>query len=368
MATITKPYASLSMAEIADLIMASGDAVTFMVEGEMGSGKSSILWDLAKRAPDHVPCYVECACKDVGDVAVPKIKTLDNVVIGDLVTEGEVTRFVPNEEFGLHLGKKLILMWDELGKAPGAVVNAVSRIINEGVLGIYKLPEGSRQFATTNLAVEGVGDKLQAHIRNRMCMVKMRKPTAMEWVENYALLAGINRVIIGFAMEYPQAFESFENVEDPNSNHYIFHPKAQRRSFVSPRSLAKASHILNTTEHLDDSVRVHALMGMVGEAAAMDILTLVKLDDDLPTWEQVMRDPEGCKVPKSAAAACMMIQKACQRIEADTFSLWMTYMDRMSMETQALFARTIMRGEKRSMAITIRAFAEWSANNQFMFG
>ena len=81
-----------------------------------------------------------------------------------------------------------------------------------------------------------------------------------------------------------------------------------------------------------------------------------------------MRDPEGCKVPKSAAAACMMIQKACQRIEADTFSLWMTYMDRMSMETQALFARTIMRGEKRSMAITIRAFAEWSANNQFMFG
>ena len=142
---------------------------------------------------------------DVGDVAVPKVVTLDNVVLGDLVTKGEVTRFVPNESFGLHLGKPLLIMWDELGKAPTPTINAISRFINEGKLGQYTLPEGSRQFATTNLSVEGVGDRLLPHIRDRMCRVRMRKARGVEWVENYAIPAGLDPIVIGFAMEYPQA-------------------------------------------------------------------------------------------------------------------------------------------------------------------
>lgn len=367
MATITKPYASLSMSQISDLIMASGDSVTFMVEGEMGSGKSSILWDLAKRMTDHVACYVECACMDVGDVAVPKIKTLDNVVIGELVTEGEVTRFVPNEAFGLHLGKKLIIMWDELGKSTNSVINAVSRIINEGVLGMFKLPSGSIQFATTNLAVEGVGDKLQAHIRNRMCMVKMRKPTHMEWVENYALPSGLNPVIVAFAMEYPQVFESFEQVEDPNSNPYIFHPKQPRRSFVSPRSLAKASHLLTTTQHMAYDVRVHALMGMVGEAAAMDIMVIDKLNDDIPAYERVVADPDGASVPKSGVSSCLMVAKISMRVSKEEFDACFTYVKRLPKEVQALFARTVMRTDKREFAVTNKLFVDWAATNMYLF-
>ena len=367
MAAIQKAYASLSFNQTLELIKAIGDKVTVLVEGEMGSGKSSLHAALAKEFPDHLGCYVEVACMDVGDVAVPKVVTLDNVVLGDLVTKGEVTRFVPNESFGLHLGKPLLIMWDELGKAPTPTINAISRFINEGKLGQYTLPEGSRQFATTNLSVEGVGDRLLPHIRDRMCRVRMRKARGVEWVENYAIPAGLDPIVIGFAMEYPQAFESFEDVEDPNSNPYIFHPKQPRLNFVTLRSLTKASHVLQATEHLSDDVRIHALMGLIGEAAAMNIMTLNRLNEDIPSYERVLADPEKCALPKSGVSSVMMVAKMAMRVEDDTLSKVMTYVNRLPKETQALFARTLTRSPKRAIAGTNRAYIEWASKNMYLF-
>ena len=189
----------------------------------------------------------------------------------------------------------------------------------------------------------------------------------MEWVEDYGIRAGVHLVILGAAIEFPAMFESFENVEDPNSNHYIFHPKQPRTSFVTPRSLEKASDILKATEHLSDDVRIHALMGVVGEAAAMDILTLVKLNDDLPTWEAVIKNPTGAKLPKGAAASCMMVAKAVQRVERETFDDWMVYVQRLGKEVQALFARSVMRSQKVGIATTHREFSKWAAANSFLF-
>jgi hypothetical protein len=162
-------------------------------------------------------------------------------------------------------------------------------------------------------------------------------------------------------------FESFENVEDPNMNHYIFHPKSPRTAFVTPRSLEKASDILKSTEHLPDDVRIHALMGVVGEAAAMDILTLVKLNDALPTWEAVIKNPEDAKLPKGAAAYCMMTAKAVQRVERETFNAWMTYVERLPKEVQALWARSVMRSAKVGIATTHKGFTKWAAENSFLF-
>jgi hypothetical protein len=217
------------------------------------------------------------------------------------------------------------------------------------------------------MALEGLGDNIPAHARNRLCQMKIRKPSAMQWVEGYALNAGVHPVILGAAIESPAMFESFEHVEDPNSNHYIFHPKQPRPAFVTPRSLEKASDILKATENLPDDVRVHALMGTVGEAAAMDILTLVKLNDTLPTWEAVIKNPEDTKLPKGAAASCMMCAKAVQRVERDTFDAWMTYVQRMGKEVQALFARSVMRSAKVSIATTHKGFTKWAADNSFLF-
>lgn len=358
MSNVTKSYNSISLADAASLVSAVGGRVTCLFSGEMGIGKSSMLNTLREQHPDHHTIYLEAQTLDVGDIQMPKFKNVDG---------HDVVAFVPNEALGIHSTKPVILMIDELGKASKAVMNALLRIMLERKLGALSLPEGSMVFATTNLGVEGLGDNIPAHARNRLCQMRIRKPTAMEWIEEYAIKAGIHPVVIGAALEFPAMFESFEAVEDPNSNHYIFHPKQPRTAFVTPRSLEKASDILKATDALSDDVRIHALMGVVGEAAAMDILTLVKLDDALPRWEQVVIDPENAKLPKGGAASCMLIAKACQRIDKDTFDKWMTYAERMSKEAQALFARTVMRGDKRNLACTNKRFTVWATSNMYMF-
>lgn len=354
MSKINKNYSSVSLSDAANVIASIGDKVTCLFTGEMGIGKSSMLGVLKERFPDYKPVYLEAQLLDLGDLQMPRFN-------------GDVVSFVPNEALGVHEDRPIILMLDELGKASKSVLNALLRIMLERKIGDKSLPEGSLVFATTNMALEGLGDNIPAHARNRLCQMRIRKPTAMEWVENYGINAGVHPTILGTAIEFPQMFESFENVEDPNSNHYIFHPKSPRTAFVTPRSLEKASDILKATENLPDDVRIHALMGVVGEAAAMDVLTLVKLNDTLPTWEAVIKNPEDTKLPKGAAACCMMVAKAVQRVERDTFDAWMTYVQRMGKEVQALWARSVMRSAKVGMATTHRGFTEWAADNSFLF-
>lgn len=356
---VQKSYASVSLREATDLVKSVGDTVTFLFSGEMGIGKSSILSTLKRELGDaYHYCYFDIPTKDVGDFTVPNVHSLDGTL---------VTSFIPNEEFGFHFNKPVVLMLDEIGKAPRAVLNACLRLILERKLGNNALPEGSLVFATTNLSVEGLGDNIPPHARNRLTQVKIRKPTSMEWIEEYAIPRALNPVIVGTVMEFPQMFESFESIDDPANNNYIFHPKSPRTAFVTPRSLEKASCILTQTKGLSDDVRVHALFGTVGEAAAMDIMTMHRLDEELPAWEKILKDPEGANVPKSAAAACMLVAKACMRVERENFADWMKYANRMTKEAQALFARSIMRGEKRAIAATNRDFVEWASKNSFLF-
>ena len=62
-----------SIDECAESILATGNKVTTLVQGHMGTGKSSILKMLAKELPEHVPCYFDCTTKDLGDLMLPKI-------------------------------------------------------------------------------------------------------------------------------------------------------------------------------------------------------------------------------------------------------------------------------------------------------
>ena len=356
-------YNTITLKQTADLIAAVGDVQTVLVQGEMGIGKSSIL-SILKSKPefkDHFFCYVDITTKDVGDFIVPKIKTLDGV---------DVCSFIPNEEFGFHFtDRPVVMMLDELGKAKGGVMNACLRLMHERQLGVYGLAQGSIVFGTTNLAIEGIGDNVPPHARNRITVVRAAKPTADEWIEQFAIPNGINPVIIGTVKEFPDMFATFEDYERPEQNTYIYDPRTVRSAFVTPRSMTKAAHIYERTRILGDDVMCHALAGTIGEKAMHNILTMDKLDNQLPAWDEVTNSPETATVPTSAAASCMLVSKAVQRIDPANINAWMTYMNRMSKESQGLFARSVMSDlcPKRLVAARNTEFAKWAAANNFLF-
>ena len=352
---------ALGHEQLTNLIAAVAHETTVLVQGEMGTGKSSLLTSLAASNPDHVSCYFDCTTKDLGDITIPMLKDLDGQ---------DYVRFATNEELGLHLhNTPIVLMIDEYGKANPAVKNALLRLMQERQVGSYKLHPDSLIFATTNLGAEGIGDILPPHARNRIMVVTSRKPTHVEWIE-WGINNGLDFSLLGWVRDNPQLFQSFTDITDPEENPYIFHPRAVgRTAFVTPRSLHKASNLLKARSKLDDHTIIAGLIGTIGERAAMDLMSFVKLADDLPTLASIKTNPENAKVPEGAAAQCMIVFRTLTVIERDWVPAWMIYLDRLPKAAQGMFANGVRaKGySKQGMMMTNKEFTAWARRNAHLF-
>jgi MoxR-like ATPase len=309
--------------------------------------------------PNHTLCYFDCTTKDLGDITIPQLQTID---------EQGYVRYVTNEELGLHLNKDIVLMVDEYGKANPAVKNAMLRLLLERKMGGYTLSDKSVVFATTNLGAEGVGDLLPPHARNRLTVITSRKPTNMEWIE-WGINNGVDHTLLGWCKDNPQLFHSFEDVKDPEQNPYIFHPKAPRTAFVTPRSLEAASDWLKVRDGMDDQTLTAMLMGTIGDRAAMDLMAFVKLSDQLPSLDSIKKDPMQAKVPESDAAVCMVVYRTLAVIEREWVDQWMDYMNRLDKEAQGLFANGVRNPKynKQALVMTNKKFTAWAMANNYMF-
>ena len=351
---------ALSLDQIATAIKTGGNKRTILIQGHMGTGKSSLLNALAAELPDHIPCYFDCTTKDLGDITIPNIAKMDDGT-------GYVT-YLTNEELGAHNHKPVLIDVDEYGKANPAVKNALLRLLLERKIGSYTLHPDSIIFATTNLGAEGVGDLLPPHARNRMTVITARKPNNIEWIE-WGINNGIDHTLLGWAKDNPQLFASFEDVKDPEENPYIYHPRDQRAAFVTPRSLEAASDWLKSREAYDDQTLTSLLMGTIGDRGAMDLMAFVKLADQLPSLESIKQEPNNAKVPDSAAAVCMVIYRALATIDKDWINAWMDYMQRLDKEAQGMFANGVRapKYSKQSMVMTNKKFTDWAMANNYMF-
>jgi hypothetical protein len=350
---------ALGLDQIATSILNGGDKRTILVQGHMGTGKSSLLTTLSRDLPKHTPCYFDCTTKDLGDITIPKMNQLDNA---------DYVSYATNEELGAHHKNPIILMIDEYGKANPAVKNALLRVMLERKNGGSELHPDSLVFATTNLGAEGVGDLLPPHARNRITVITARKPDNMEWIE-WGINNGVDHTLLGWCKDNPHLFYGFEDVKDPDDNPYIYHPKQQRTAFVTPRSLEAASDWLRKREHFDDQTLTGLLMGTIGERGAMDLMAFVKLSDQLPSLQSIKDEPKTAKVPDSAAAVCMVVYRSLSTIGADWVDSWMDYMVRLDKEAQGMFANgcSAEKYAHRKIVMTNKKFTQWAMDNNYMF-
>ena len=350
---------ALGLDQIATSILNGGDKRTVLVQGHMGTGKSSLLTTLSRDLPKHTPCYFDCTTKDLGDITIPKMNQLD---------DADYVSYATNEELGAHHKNPIILMIDEYGKANPAVKNALLRVMLERKIGGYELHPDSLVFATTNLGAEGVGDLLPPHARNRITVITARKPDNMEWIE-WGINNGVDHTLLGWCKDNPHLFHGFEDVKDPDDNPYIYHPKQQRTAFVTPRSLEAASDWLKTREHFDDQTLTGLLMGTIGERGAMDLMAFVKLSDQLPSLQSIKDEPNTAKVPDSAAAVCMVVYRTLSTIGGDWIDSWMDYMVRLDKEAQGMFANgcSAEKYAHRKVVMTNKKFTQWAMDNNYMF-
>ena len=343
----------ITLKQAANLILSSPET-RFMLEGEPGIGKSSILKTLGEKLPTHEIAYIDVPNMDLGDIAMPVIDH-----------ENQITKYYPNARFKVHTGKPIITMLDEFSKGAPPVINMLHPLLEKANprLGDIPVNPESIVFLTGNMSSDGVGDNLKAHTRNRIVSVQISKPTADEWIE-WGINNDIAPEMLAWAKQYSHAFASYMD-GGQESNPYIYNPRKQQKAYFSPRSGETASNIVKRRHLLDADTVIAALTGAVGEAASRDIQAYIEFADQLPTRESVLKDPKNAPVPTSAGACGVIVFGALAWVDKDTITPFMQYLERFSSEWQAVFAINIAKmPAKQSVAFGCKAFTDWVAKNQ----
>lgn len=349
---------ALSINQVLSLILSNPED-TVLVQGEMGSAKSALLPMLGEKLPNHRQIYLDCNNMGVEDMFVPNFKTID--------AQGVVS-MVPNELLGLHLQQPVILMIDEYGKGGEGLKNGLTRIMNEHEVNGYKLHKDSCVFATTNLGVEGLGDLIKAHQRNRVTVVQMRKATPEEYI-TYGVNVNLNPSVLGWVREFPNCLASCVDNANPEENPYAYHPRSTRKAFVTQRSLSRASRWVDRADMLDEQTLTAALIGTIGERAALDMAAFIQLAAELPKLAQIKDDPHTAKVPQNSSAVCMVAFRLLGALERDWVDQCIDYVERLPKEAQFLFFNTAREKEYKHRDSILRnaKYGRWALKNNSAF-
>jgi preprotein translocase subunit Sss1 len=367
----------LSAQQVLNLIATVGHKRTVIVEGENGIGKTALFHQL-KRMPqfaNHIAVDpIDCTQLSDGSVWMP-----------DLDRENGVSRELPNERFGvskfnqrgINGGKPIMVFLDEIAKSPQFIKNVLAPIVYEQRVGNYHFVEGSVVFCATNLAVEGLGDSIQAHLRNRLVFVKMRKPTADEWVK-WATDNGINPMVIAFVSNEPRVMQSFMDYEKggmfegkdlSKDNGFIFNPKSMQLAYATPRSLVAASDILNTgLGVLDDDTLEAALVGTVGATTAQALSSFIRFGREICEYARVIKSPDTAPLSDNPTAQLIQVfqfvTRVADRTEAEAI---VKYVWRMRAEMQSIFCNTVATSQRVAMFATINEFGRMLAEHKIFF-
>ena len=343
----------VTLAQAAKLIT-TNPKVRFMLRGEPGIGKSSLLKAIGDQTGYEI-AYIDVPNMDLGDIAMPVIDH-----------DTRTTKYYPNARFGVHEGKPVVIMLDEYTKGAEPVKNMLHPMFEKANprLGDISLNKDCIVFLTGNLASDGVGDNLKAHSRNRVVEVNVSKPTAEEWITWATNKGTIAPEVIAWVNQYPHVMASYTDPAQAD-NPYIYNPKKTFGSFVSPRSLETASNIVSTRADNDHDSVIAALTGAVGESASRDLQAYIEYADQMPTWDNVVKNPKTAEVPTSPGACAVVVFGGVTRVDKESFTPFMEYLERMSPEWQAVFAINVARTpSKQSLAFGNKKFAEWLAANQ----
>jgi len=344
---------TVTLKQAASVILATPQN-RYLLQGEPGIGKSSLLKTLSQSLPGHEVAYIDVPNMDLGDIAMPVINH-----------DTKTTTYYPNSRFKVHTGKPVITMLDEFTKGAEPIKNMLHPLLEVANprLGDISVHPDSIVFLTGNLSSDGVGDNLKAHSRNRIIPLNVRKPDADEWLE-WAMNNNVEPVVLAWVKQYPHALASYTDAAQ-GDNPYIYNPRKVQTAFVSPRSLERASNIVRVRDKIDADTLIAALTGAVGEAASRDLQAYVAYQDQLPTWESIVKTPQTAEVPTSAGACAVLVFGAIAKITKDTMTPFMQYIARFEPEWQACFAINVAKTPtKQAVAFSSQAFAAWVSENE----
>lgn len=210
-----------------------------------------------------------------------------------------------------------IIFFDEITSAPPAVQAAAYRIILDRQVGQYDLHKSVAICAAGNLVSDNaVVEEMSTALQSRMvhCEVTPHLPTWLDWANKN----GIDTRI--------RAFLNFkENL------FYRFDPDHDDKTYPAPRTWHMLSKLIK-----DESVSSEDLVlvaGTIGQGAAMDFISFCEVYGKLPTFEEILSNPDGFKLDRSDIAVKWAISTMISdKMESANIKACLTALDYIGVE------------------------------------
>jgi hypothetical protein len=352
-----------------------GSKRTIIIQGENGVGKTGIFHELAVD-PDfsnHVAVKLDCTQMSDGSVWMP-----------DIDRDAGISRELPNERFGvskanqkgINGARPSLVFLDEIAKAKQYIKDVLAPIVYERRVGNYEMAEGSIVFCATNLSTEGLGDSIQAHLRNRLVFLTMRKPRQEEW-RRWGNDNGIDPIVLACTDQNPQWFDSFLDYEiggkyagkdQGKDNDAIFNPRLSQLAYISPRSLHAASDIIKERNTLDADTLEASLEGTIGRVGSEIMSAFIRFGDETPLFEDIVKSPSSCRIPTNPVAQIITVLKCVtQTSSRDEAEACTEYVLRNRKELQSMFAHNISESTRSHLFVTVTPFQTLMKDNAIYF-
>jgi len=236
-----------------------------------------------------------------------------------------------------------IIFVDELPQASPSTMGGFSEAFLEHRIGKHVIPEGWRFVAAGNRQKDRAdAHKVPTHIKDRMNELPLEF-SLEDWVE-WATKTNLHPAVVAFAKYRPNLLDSFDPKLDIN---------------CTPRSTAQAS------KHIDapDSIRFQLLAGCIGEGPAGELEAMIRIFNELPDPEEILKKPEKAKTPKKLdalyAVTTMLAMHACK----DNFDDLMKFITRIDhIEFQTAFVRQAL--IKDIGVADTKSFLDFAKENQ----
>lgn len=235
---------------------------------------------------------------------------------------------------------------NEFGQASHDVAKPSAELFLNGRVGESRLPITYMVLAASNREKDrsGVGRGL-AFINNRKMEIHV-EPNLDSWVE-WAETTGVNPFAIAFAKVKPSMIFGGEVPEKGGP-------------FCTPRTFCKVAHMIGT---LPMDMFTVAAQGYMGEGAGAEFVAFLRVAEELPKWEDIVKDPEKVRVPKDRVdATYAAMQMVAHRVDPSTAKPAFVFLKRLGREFQVAGLKAVLR--RCPTMIQTPDFAAWLRENK----
>jgi hypothetical protein len=246
-----------------------------------------------------------------------------------------------------------IILVDEADKMDVDVKKVIGEAALSGRLGPHELPEGWVVWMAGNRMLDRSGSTKELdHLINRR--VEIDVTDDVESWQRWASAHGVPPVYRAFAAE---------------NTAIVFNDKVPEKQgpWCTPRSLVQASEYHDMLpKHSDgslpdDPTTAEEIGGFIGDGSVAALFAFVKLEREMPKFEEIVANPTGVRVPSKADACMLVSYNLAHRVNMDTVNPVLEYVNRMPKEFGVTFGKSAV--GRDSKLITAQGFQKWVSQN-----